>query len=48
MDGAPRDRAMVGDAGVVGNSVFIREVVVGIDDADVLFVLDLVSHDGMR
>ena len=39
---------MVGVTGVVGDSVLVCEVIVGIDDADVLVFPSLVSHDGGR
>ena len=39
---------MTGVAGVIRVSVFIREAVVGVDDANVLFITNLVSHDGRR
>ena len=37
---------MTGVTGVIRVSIFICEAVVGVDDADVLFITNLVSHDG--
>ena len=39
---------MAGIVGVVGDSILVREVVVGVDDANILVLSSLVSHDGGR
>ena len=39
------DRVMAGDVDVAGASIIVGDVVVSFDDADVLVVLSLVSHD---
>ena len=36
---------MVGDAGVVGAAIFVGDVVVSFNDANILVVLNLVRHD---